>query len=261
MKKRILVFLLLGFLFIFPSWVQSQPDKFFERLIGPVLQPGDLRILQLEMNPDPVREGEWVSFQAVVSNRSRHPGRVSLFIKDRDEVVAAVHDLSVRPGDNRVAFPQTRYRFHRQESCFTVEVDIERNKRPVDLAKEFCARRTYQGWSMRAPRVGPLFIEDLDMSPDPARPGQEVQFRARVRNDGGPLRVDLRIQDRDQVVTRLNDVLLQPGYSEFLFPYTRYQFQGSDHCFTVIADVERTPYRMDAAREFCAKPYGWSLRP
>ena len=29
----------------------------------------------------------------------------------------------------------------------------------------------------------------------------------------------------------------------------------------VIADVERTPYRMDAAREFCAKPYGWSLRP
>jgi hypothetical protein len=55
--------------------------------------------------------------------------------------------------------------------------------------------------------------------------------------------------------------MLQPGYSEFLFPYTRYQFQGFDHCFTVNADVERTPYRMDAAKEFCAKPYGWSLRP
>jgi hypothetical protein len=261
MKKRIPVILFVGFLFLFPTRVQSQPDKFFERLLGPLLQPGDLRILQLEMNPDPVREGEWVNFQAVVSNRSRHPGRVSLFIKDRDEVVAAVHDISIRSGDNRVAFPQTRYRFHRQESCFTVEVDIERNRRPVDLAKEFCARRTYQGWSMRAPRVGPLFIEDLDMSPDPARLGQEVRFRARVRNDGGPLQVDLRIQDRDQVVTQLNDVLLRPGYSEFLFPYTRYQFQGSDHCFTVIADVERTPYRMDAAREFCAKPLGWTLRP
>jgi len=261
MKKRISVILLLGFLFFVPTLVQSQPDKFLERLLGPMLQPGDLRILQLEMTPDPVREGEWVSFQAVVSNLSRHPGRVSLFIKDRDEVVAAVHDIAIRSGDNRIAFPQTRYRFHRQESCFTVEVDIERNRRPVDLAKEFCARRTYQGWSMRAPRVGPLFIEDLDMSPDPVRPGQEVRFRARLRNDGGPLRVDLRIQDRDQIVTQLNDVLLQSGHSEFLFPYTRYQFQGFDHCFTVMVDVERTPYRVDAAKEFCAQPLGWTLRP
>jgi hypothetical protein len=261
MKKGILIFLLLGFFFLFPSWVQSQPDKFFERFLGPMLQPGDLRILQLEMNPDPVREGEWVSFQAVVSNLSRHSGRVSLFIKDRDEVVAIAHDVSLRSGDNRIAFPQTRYRFHRQESCFTVEVDIERTRRTVDLAKEFCVQKTYQGWSMRAPRVGPLFIEDLDMSPDPVRPGQEVRFRARLRNDGGPLRVDLRIQDRDQIVTQLNDVLLQPGYSEFLFPYTQYPFQGFDHCFTVVADVEKTPYRMDAAREFCAKPYGWSFGP
>lgn len=261
MKKRIPAILLLGFFFLFPSWVQSQPDKFFDRLLGPVLQPGDLKVLQLEMAPDPVREGEWVSFQAVVSNLSRRPGKVNLSIKDRDEVVVSAYDVTLRPGDNRIVFPQTHYRFHRQESCFTVEVDIERTRRPVDLAKEFCARRTYRGWSMTAPRVGPLFIEDLDMSPDPARPGQEVRFRARLKNDGGPLRVDLRIQDRDQFVTQLNDVLLQPGYSEFLFPYTRYQFQGFDHCFTVIADVEKTPYRMDAAREFCAKPYGWSLRP
>jgi len=226
-----------------------------------MVQPGDLKILQLEMNPDPVREGEWVSFQTVVSNHSRHSGRVSLFIKDRDEVVAAVYDVSLRPGDNRIVFPQTSYRFHRQESCFTVEVDIERSRRPVDLAQEFCARRTYQGWSMRVPRVGPLFVEDLDMSPDPVIHGQEVRFRARLRNDGGPLRVDLRIQDRDQVVSRLNDVFLPYGHSEFVFPYSRYQFQRFDHCFTVIVDVERTPYRVDTAREFCAKPYGWSLKP
>jgi len=163
MKKGIPVILLLSFFFLFPSWVQSQPDKFFERLLGPMLQPSDLKILQLEMVPHPVRESEWVNFQTVVSNHSRHPGKVSLFIKDRD--------------------------------------------------------------------------------------------------NGGPLRVGLRIQDRDQVVTRLEDVLLRPGYSEFLFPYIRYPFQGFDHCFAVIADVERTPYRMDPAKEFCAKPYGWSLRP
>ena len=226
-----------------------------------MLQPSDLKILHLEMNPDPVGEGEGVNFQTVVSNHCHHPGKASLFIKDKDEVVAAVYDVTLRPGDNRIVFPQTSYRFHRQESCFTAEVDTERSRRPVDLATEFCAWRTYQGRSLRAPRVGPLFIEDLDMSPDPVRPGQEVRFRARLRNDGRPLRVDLRIRDRDQVVTRLEDILLQPGYSEFLFPYTRYSFQGFDHCFIVVVDVERTPYRVDAAREFCAKLFGWSLRP
>jgi len=264
MEKRTLVILLLGFLCLFPSSVRSQSDKVFERFferMGPRLQPGDLRILQLEMTPDPVREGQGVSFQAMVSNLSQHSGRLNLFIKDKDEVVSAVYDVVLRPGDNRIVFPETQYRFSRYEYCFTVEADIERTKRQVDVAKEFCARRTYYGWSMTAPRIGPLFVEDLDMIPDPATPGKDIRFKARLRNDGNPMRVDVRIQDRDQIVTQLNDVLLQPGYSEFIFPYTRYQFQGFEHCFTVIADAERTPYRMDAAREFCAKPYGWSLRP
>jgi hypothetical protein len=260
MKIKILVALLLVFLFVFPSLAPSQPDK-GERSHGARRHSDDLRVLQLEMNPDPAREGQWVSFQAVISNPSRHSGRVSIFIKDRDEVVAAVEDLDLRPGENRVVFPQTRYRFHQQDSCFTVEVDIERSRRPVDLAKEFCARRTLLGWSMRAPRVGPLFVEDLDILPDPVVPGQEARFRAKLRNDGRPLKVDLRIQDRDQVVTRLDDVALPRGHSVFVFPHTRYQFQRFDHCFTVIVDVERTPFRLDAAREFCAKPYGWSLRP
>ena len=259
MKKRILIILLLGFLFLFPSLVQSQPDKVFEHLFGARLHPGDLRVLQLEMNPDPVRQGQSVSFQAVVSNVSRHPGRVSLFIKDRDEVVTAVHDVMIKPEQNRIVFPQTNYRFSRNEYCFIVEVDIERTRRPVDVAKEFCARRTFLGWSMTAPRVGPLFVEDLEMHPDPVSPVQEIRFRARLRNDGGPVRANIRIQDRDQTVIQLNDVILQPGLSEFLFPYTRYQFQGCDHCFTVIADVERTPCRVDAKREFCAKPMGWTL--
>ncbi len=261
MKKGIFVILWLGFLLLFPSLAQSQPEKLFERLFRPMLEPRDLRVLQLEMDPDPVREGEWVIFQALVSNLSRHSGRVSLFIRMRDEPVTSIHDISLRPGDNRIVFPRTHYRFHRQESCFVVEVDIEQTRRSVDLAKEFCARRTYRGWSMRAPRVGPLFVEDLDTIPDPVIHGQEVRFRARVRNDGSPFQVDIRIQDRDQMVSRLNDVFLPHGHSEFVFPYTRYQFQRFDHCFTVIVDVERTPYRVDAEREFCAKPYSWSLRP
>jgi hypothetical protein len=261
MKVRILVALLLGFLFIFPSCAQSQPDKGFDRSSGGGRRSGDLRVLQLEMDPDPVREGQWVRFQAVISNLSSHLGRVSLFVKDKDEVVAAVEDVSLRPGDNRIVFPQTRYRFQRQDSCFTVEVDIERSRRPVDLAKEFCARKTYQGWSMRALRVGPLFIEDLGMVPDPAQPGQEVRFRAKIRNDGNPIRANIRIQDRDEVVAQLDDASLNHGTFDYWFLQTPHKFQRLDHCFTVVVDVERTPHRVDAAREFCAKPYGWSLRP
>ena len=213
------------------------------------------------MDPDPVREGQGVRFQAVISNLSRHLGRVSLFVKDKDEVVAAVEDVSLRPGDNRIVFPQTRYRVQRQDSCFTVEVDIERSRRPIDLAKEFCARKTYQGWRMRAPRVGPLFVEDLGMIPDPAQPGQEVRFWAKIRNDGNPIRADIQIQDKDQVVAKLNDAFIIHGSLDYWFLLTPHKFQRFDHCFTVIVDVEKTPYRLDAAREFCAKPYGWSLRP
>jgi hypothetical protein len=261
MKTRGLIVVLISYLFLFPSFAQSQPDRILEKLFEPKIHSGDLRVLQLEMNPDPVREGQWVSFQAAVSNRSHHSARVSLFVKDRDEVVTGVHDVLLKVGNNRIFFPQTQYRFSRNEYCFTVEVDIERTRRPIDVVKEFCARRTYQGWSMNAPRVGPLFVEDLDITPDPVSPGQEIRFKARLRNDGSPVRADIRIQDRDQLVARLNDVILHRGHSEFLFPYTRYQFQRFDHCFTVVVDVERTPYRVDAAREFCARPYGWTLRP
>lgn len=61
MKKNLII-LLLGFCFLFPSLAQSQPDKFFERFLGPMLQPGDLKVLQLEMNPDPVGGGAVVEF-------------------------------------------------------------------------------------------------------------------------------------------------------------------------------------------------------
>ena len=113
----------------------------------------------------------------------------------------------------------------------------------------------------RAPRMGPLFVVDLGMVPDPVQPGQEVRFRAKIRNDGNPIRANIRIEDRDQVVAQLNDAFLNHGTFDYWFLLTPHKFQRLDHCFTVIVDVERTRYRVDAAREFCAKPWGWTLRP
>ena len=263
MKKRNFLVLLAILAFV-PSLVHSQPlplfDKLFERW-GPRIHPNDLRVLQLEISPDPVLEGQRIQFEATISNLSHYSTRLSLFVKDRDEVVTSVQDILIKPGHNRIIFPHTGYRFSRHEHCFTVEVDIERTKRPIDKVREFCARRTGQGWTLTEIRVGPLFVEDLEMFPDPARLGQEIRFRVRLRNDGSPLRGNIRIQDRDQTITYLNDVHLPYGYTEYQFPYSRYTFQRFDHCFTVIVDVERTPYRTDAAREFCAKPLGWTLRP
>jgi hypothetical protein len=109
--------------------------------------------------------------------------------------------------------------------------------------------------------IGPLYVEDLDMIPDPAIRAETIRFRVRLRNDGRPIRGNIRIQDKDEVVAQVENVSIPRGYSDFQFSHTRYSFQRFDHCFTVLVESERTLYPVDAARKFCAKPTGWTLRP
>ncbi len=256
--------LLIGSLFVVPSLAQAQADKLLERFLDrgeSRIRPEDMKVLQLEISPDPVREGQRVVFRVTISNGSRHSGRVAFVIKDKDEIISEVRDIPLRPGDNQVDFPGRSYRFSRSDHCFTVEVDIDRTWRPIDVAKEFCAQKTAGGWTLSERGIGPLYVEDLDMEPDPAIPGENVRFRVRLRNDGRPIRGNIRIHDKDQAVARVENVFIPRGYSDFQFPYTRYSFQRFDHCFTVLVDFERTPYPVDAARQFCAKPVGWTLKP
>jgi hypothetical protein len=263
MKKWISI-ALSGCLLLIPVLAQAQVDRMIDRFFRREelrIRVEDLRVLQLEFFPETVREGQRVSFQLTIMNSSRQSGRISFIIKDRDEVISEAWDVDIHPGENRIDFPETRYRFSRSEHCFTVEVDIERTRRPIDMAKEFCAQRTYSGWTLSDRRIGPLYVEDLDMNPDPATPGQNIQFRVRLRNEGRPIRGNIRIQDKDQIVVQVDNVPIPRGHSDFQFPYTRYSFQRFDHCFTVLIDIERTPYPADAAREFCARPIGWTLRP
>jgi hypothetical protein len=231
----------------------------------PRLLPLDLRVLDLDISPDPVREGERVRFRLTIYNQSPQGGRATFAIKDRNEIVIEAHDVLIRPGQNRIEFPWTGYRFSRSEHCFLVEVDLDRTRRPVDAAKAFCAWKTQGGWTMSEARIGPFIVEDLDMYPDPVHPRDEVRFKVKLRNEGRPVRANLWIQDHDQVVTRMEDVSIQPGYAEYLFPYSRYAFQRSDHCFAVLLDVERTRQKVDAKRVFCAKQLprgrGWTLQP
>ena len=266
--KKVLLLTAVGCFFLVPVLAQAQVDKMIDRFFqkgeqreGGRVLARDLRVAQLEFSPDPIRQGQWVSFRVTLVNESRRSGRISLVVKDRDEVVSELRDVDIRPGENRIEFPESYYRFSRSDTCFTVEADIEHSRRPIDVAKEFCARRSLGGWTMSDKGIGYLYVEDLDMYPDPATPGQDVRFRIRLRNDGRPVRGTIRIQDKDQVLAQVENVPIPRGPSEFQFPYTRYTFQRFDHCFAVVVDFERTPYPIDAAREFCAKPMGWTLRP
>jgi len=260
---------LIGCLFLVPSLAQaqsqSQADKLLERFLGKEesrIRPQDLRVLQLEISPDPVRQGQRVFFRVTISNDSRHSGRVTLAIKDKDEIISEVRDAPLRPGDNQVNFPESSYRFSRSDQCFTVEADIDRTRSRIDTSREFCAKRTNLGWSLNDRGGGPsLHVEELEMYPDPATPGQEIRFRVRIRNDGRPIRGHVRIQDRNQIVAQVENVSITRGTTEFQFPPSPYIFQRFDTCFTVLVDVERTPYPVDASREFCAKPIGWTLSP
>jgi hypothetical protein len=108
-------------------------------------------------------------------------------------------------------------------------------------------------------------VEDLEMHPDPARQKQQIQFRVKLRNDGKPVRANLRVQDRNEIVVQIENILLRRGMSEYEFPYTGYAFQRLDHCFTVVVDVEKSHYTVEAKRKFCARhitrPPGWTLQP
>jgi hypothetical protein len=107
-----------------------------------------LRVTDLTMSPDPALQGQRIKFSMSIVNDSSHSRRVSIAIRDGDELVSEVSDIRVRPGTNRIKFPYSGYRFSRQDHCFVVLVDIERSSRPVDLARRFCAQRTYRGWTL-----------------------------------------------------------------------------------------------------------------
>ena len=115
---------------------------------GQTFRHEQLRVTELTMSPDPVREGRKIRISMLMVNNYSFSSRVSIVIRDGDEVVNEVFNISIRPGANRIRFPSTGYRFSRQDHCFVVLVDIERNYKSVDLARRFCTQRTNRGWTL-----------------------------------------------------------------------------------------------------------------
>ena len=247
-----------------PILADAQLDRALEGLFGrreEGVTIEDLIVTQIEMFPDPVGDGQKVSFRAMITNNSPHHTRLALAVMDRDRVASQVNEAYLQSGNNVITFPDTGYQLYgRDQRCFTIGTNINRRLVRIPATADFCAKRSYAGWSMHDRGIGPLYVDDLLMFPDPVMPGQEIRFTVRLRNDGGPLRGDLRIQDRDQIVAQINNVAIPRGLSDLQIPRSRYTFQRMDTCFTVKVDIDRTPYEVDASREYCANPTAWSLK-
>lgn len=103
-----------------------------------------------------------------------------------------------------------------------------------------------------------IAIEDLDMSPDPVNRGEAVQrWRVRVRVDGSgecDTTFEVREKPGNTVVARGGRHVLHPGVNEIVLqPVQSYRFRRNEHCFEVLADIERTRRALDAKERFCAR--------
>jgi hypothetical protein len=263
MKKWWMI-IFVGCFLVTPAPAHAQLDKLLEGLLGrgeESIRLEQLKVTQLEMVPDPVREGQRVAFRATISNSSRGHVRVILAVMDRDRVVSQVSDAYLQPGNSQINFPETSHQFSgREERCLTIETNIDRKWVPIAMPEAFCPKRSSAGWSAIDRGIGQVHVEELLMSPDPVTPGQEVRFMVRLRNDGRPIRGSVRIQDRDQVVVQTDSVNIPRGTTEFQLPRSQYTFQRMDTCFTVSVDIDRTPYPVDASKEYCANPTAWTLK-
>ena len=109
-----------------------------------------------------------------------------------------------------------------------------------------------------------ITIQDLDVSPDPLMEGQRIRaWRVRIRLDGDrPCDTEIEIREGRDLVGRTRDYTLRPGINEVdVPPAPNYRFQGREHCFDVVVDLEGTRKQADADRRFCARQRpGWSLR-
>jgi hypothetical protein len=132
---------------------RGERDRYDDRFVA-CGRDHRLYIMDLDMSPDPIGQGERVRAWRV---RLRADGsgecQTTLRIRERrdGDIVGLARLYRLRPGNNDIEFdPVERYRFTRAEHCFEVIADIAGTGRAVDAARTFCAReRPGHRWSLR----------------------------------------------------------------------------------------------------------------
>jgi hypothetical protein len=134
---------------ILPSCAAIDDDRNIEACGG----GHRLQVVDLDMSPDPIAEGQRIN-RWLVRLRADATGECRTLIRIRDasgDEVGRERVFRLRPGNNEIEIENNeRYRFSRSEHCFQVIADIAGTPKPIDAARRFCARQTAgRRWSMR----------------------------------------------------------------------------------------------------------------
>jgi len=257
MRKLHVLMLIAVCLLGLPGLIYAQQNNPFGALLGGSrgVDLQRLTVTQLETSPDRPRGDRPLTFKVVVDNDSRRDVRLDLAVVEGDRVIVQAYDVYLRPGKNRVEFPQVNFQQSRRgQDCFTIQTLIDRRWVPLNMPRQFCLESHRDQWI-------DLSVKALRMKPDPVKVGEKVSFSVTISNDGRrPVRGVIRIEDNDQVVAQTAPVEIPPGDKSFKVSGGQYRFQRLDNCFTVSVDVNRTAHRIDASEEFCAEPRSWTLK-
>jgi len=122
-----------------------------ERGRGSCRRGDRIKIQDLDMNPDPIIEGQRIrSWKVRIQLNGNRECDTEVEVREGNEVVARER-LSLRPGINELNVrPDERYRFRGREHCFDVVVDLEGTRSRADADRRFCARQK-ASWSMGEP--------------------------------------------------------------------------------------------------------------
>jgi hypothetical protein len=110
-----------------------------------------IRIQDLDMSPDPMSEGQRIrSWMVKLRLEGDRPCETDIEIREGNDLVGRAR-YNLRPGVNEIQMqPAEGYRFRGREHCFSVVVDLEGTRQPVDADRKFCARQR-SSWSLREP--------------------------------------------------------------------------------------------------------------
>lgn len=114
--------------------------------------PHRMRILDLDVSPDPVRSGQPIEAWRITINSDWNGECGTHFeVRDQDQVAGAGFVRAIRPGRNVYILPASpQYRFHRRDSCFIVQAYIGGSFTPITAQRSFCAQLIPgAGWTLR----------------------------------------------------------------------------------------------------------------
>jgi hypothetical protein len=114
--------------------------------------PHRLRILDLDMVPDPVLPGKKVEGWKVTIQSDRNGEcQTTIELRDQDQIAGIGQALRIRPGVSVYTLQAApEYRFQGQDRCLAVQANVGGFFSPIEAQRVFCARgKALTVWSLR----------------------------------------------------------------------------------------------------------------